>query len=560
MAGDKQEPLFINGPESLKTLKANGHFISIPRAGKYVERSGKQKVYPQWEGPVEYKPRLPDKVFVAPGFELPGSINNTGVLNEKFVFMDCGRWLSTHRNFGLIWGRHVYLCNYFDGRSTTSQAGTPFSSPFLANTEPMPDPNVAGSKLRDGPDKAFFKEMNDGKRHVRIIGWAVSEAGTENDYDWDNLYIVIPDLHLMAPKIGEIWARKESSANTFNKGAEEGLYYFAEALLKTTVKSKIRIVQIGDCYDLWVGHGFDTRLSKEATLISAVKELLKNLVPVGPAQAAAMADSNYEPLFEVNDRQIMELYNMTSGSNFFSSTFKSTYFLADIGYPTITGSYQYLTLAIQHIQGTKNPDIEKYWPDFKNNDTIYDKMWSLLSPAEKGTARKEERKVLLNPAELALRILEKELGKDKVIYIYGNHDNYLIDDSLCSQAALKPRQECFEVKSLFFEHPHRLEKFTKFTVDLLGLKYELKNYDGIASGFVITNVAFNATRYDAWEYLRKTGLGMADASAATDQAVYKEQFARFLLGRAAAGKTIPRIVAIGHTHLPHLASLAIDAK
>ena len=31
---------------------------------------------------------------------------------QKYVFLDCGKWKGEHASFGLIWGRHVYLCSY----------------------------------------------------------------------------------------------------------------------------------------------------------------------------------------------------------------------------------------------------------------------------------------------------------------------------------------------------------------------------------------------------------------------------------------------------------------
>src|SRR5581483_4436079 len=65
---------------------------------------------------------FPREAYVAPCD--PGSGDNPNVIRMKtrrFIFLDSGRWLGSARDFSVIWGRHVYRCEYTHGGSPIPQ-------------------------------------------------------------------------------------------------------------------------------------------------------------------------------------------------------------------------------------------------------------------------------------------------------------------------------------------------------------------------------------------------------------------------------------------------------
>src|SRR5581483_4847297 len=112
-----------------------------------------------------------------------GENANPNVIRMKsryFIFLDSGRWLSDkepHRDFGVIWGRHVYLCEYSGG-------GGGVTEEQLAQ-----DPNDEPDRL----DRIFFAGR---QGRVKVRQRATAYWANEKELDWKTLIVVIPDMHL----------------------------------------------------------------------------------------------------------------------------------------------------------------------------------------------------------------------------------------------------------------------------------------------------------------------------------------------------------------------------
>lgn len=157
----------------------------------------------------------------------------------KFVFLDTGCWLTDARDFGMIWGKHIYLCTYKEG---------------------VVDPNPNAMLMqRGGMDRQFFDGMG---KDVFITKWATIDWLEESEFDWDNIYLIVPDMHLMTVGKSLIWRDSyydgdEAKKNELETRHSETLFAeFMDQLLKiNALQGKTKLVQIGDLYDLWVGYG-----------------------------------------------------------------------------------------------------------------------------------------------------------------------------------------------------------------------------------------------------------------------------------------------------------------
>src|SRR5450432_1061851 len=193
---DKNRPLFSNkGDQSINVYsKAKPIDLTLLAPLKtYNEHTS--------HNPLKKKPEptsvnseillFPKSAYVAPCVESPDSIicYNQNLIKgpvNKFIFLDSGRWLGENRDFGLVWGRHVYLCNY----NTPHEKGNSI--------------NLGKMSRSDGLDYKFFKKMKD---KVKIVSWDTAEWGMEQDYEWEKMYIIIPDLHLKTKDNHEVWKK-----------------------------------------------------------------------------------------------------------------------------------------------------------------------------------------------------------------------------------------------------------------------------------------------------------------------------------------------------------------
>lgn len=478
-----------------------------------------------------------NKIYGAADFE-----NAKNTTAPQFVFMDCGRWKGEARDFGLVWGRHVYLCHYeytANGAKLNNPVGSQLFNSFSIQQE---------DQMEDRLDYQFFKAFEDGKQNnssgqIKIQAYTMSIYGDDDNYDWSKATVIIPDLHLMNMDTGKTWY-KWLSPGYFNLDAEVALLNFAEMLVKIG-NSKLNVVQIGDSYDLWVGYGNE---GKKA------------------------GDPMVNPFFAQNEDQ---MFSMSKDH------FKV------LGFSLPPDAKEFIGLAIKYVQRVTYQDLVDSKKDSLLTTSVAYKNWrSLLNAKELAEVGYYSfydgiqipippDKTLLNPAEVAFRVLEKEFAGMK--YIYGNHDNYLIDPSITSAAGLKQRVAIVEDGySLFIEHAHRME--ADFMLD--GLpdatnKAIPKNHDGSVTGFIATNDLFEAER--TWSdgdptnaddqkknsEMQEFQNGKSDAAdmwAGLDQQpTYHKKFAEHWMGKVSVGKKPYNIMVIGHTHMPALFNYYIEA-
>jgi len=403
--------------------------------------------------------------------------------HPNYIFLDCGRWKGTARDFGLVWGRHVYLCSY-QSKSANTQSN---SYPAFQY-----DPS-----FRDGLDLKFLKGCNT-NGFIKIQAYTCADWGLDTDYNWDQVCVIIPDLHLMSISDGTTWY-KWLPPQEFKYKAEVDLMYFAEDIIANTSLSptQVKIVQIGDLYDLWVDcWQHDT--------------------------------GQIAPWFTTNNSQQL---------------------IVD------SSHYADIIESIGAIQNLFDGQIDTFNLGYLYGINYFLQYTKLITDTEKIYGWK-----YLNPAEGAIRRLQNTFG-DNMIFIYGNHDNYLIDAGLTRNAKLKQRLAFWDDgASLFIEHGHRMEALFHPIVFPT-------NEDGVADGWSAANGLYLAElkgdkdSYD--QYLQRAKGAGADLWAGYhDQSAYKEEFARFWFGRKSnaakpGSKNPPSIFAIGHTHMPELYNLQI---
>ena len=408
---------------------------------------------------------FPHEAYVAPCD--PGrEADNPNALRmpaRKFVFLDVGRWIGDNdeRFFGMIWGRHIYLCRYHSSGGR-SEAGK-----------------------RPGLDTDFLKAM---EGRVEIVRWANAAWAPAGEFDWDKLVIVLPDVHLMSSEKANVWFYADSPGSSYQLKAETELLDFANRLTKLgALQSKVQVIHIGDSYDLWVG-----------------------------------CDSC---LYKKNDTRTMELVDSPD-------------------------SVDKLVRWIREIQGQDDSD------------------WVNKTLGQQGSTP------ALNPAEQAFRALDSAYGADSgMVYIYGNHDNYLILDPVTSAAGIPKRRAFLELPGVFIEHAHRME--ARFWGPLTILPH---NFDGDPSGYKVTIGLYEKlkTKRDAYlrglkltERVHEATIGKIEMgakriagewAAIRDQPEYWGEQAQIWLGRQSENKLKPpHVFVIGHTHLPELHYIDIDA-
>jgi hypothetical protein len=185
----------------------------------------------------------------------------------SFVFLDVGRWGGSEenkhgmqRNFGVIWGKWVVLCNYLG---------------FNFNYPDYIDRDKKGSMLDE-----FLRSLCTTKSAVRVIKKLYCHELKKPD--WSKIQVLLPDLHLpvvtgrpreevpgrfvaefsasamKGPELRDLsldgWYKYYQLGDIFN-GGEKDLCDFL-ILLATNPVAKgehLHLIQLGDMYELWVG-------------------------------------------------------------------------------------------------------------------------------------------------------------------------------------------------------------------------------------------------------------------------------------------------------------------
>ena len=464
---------------------------------------------------------------------------------NEFLFLDVGRWLTDSRgqprDFGLIWGRHVYLCSF-------KPLG--FSNP----------PDFG----RPGLDSDFFRGMGNSAMPVQ---WASASWALEENLDWDYVYVITADMHLMGQEQARAW---------YGDGArfmqpERDFWQFAERITEIpSLQGKIKYIQIGDSYDLWVD-------CKPAQFVASPTARTVDLKP--------------------------------GAADIVTSWIKRITGLGDERYRSSNTNWVY-----HHLNtGLSSEELDKLPSDLRSR--IINRANEFGTANWKRYVIEGRDKVWRNPADAALKLLEDRMGRDNVVYIYGNHDDYLADGGVCARAGIMPRQRCTEFKGVFIEHGHRLEipevvthpPGTGFNSDGLCVEaWESTNsvYDYLAGksssagswlkGKAQQNInivdspmpkfapdwAKYVVNFGAWILLDLIPGGLTQVltggklkwdlpghlpadiawTSGFDQPWFIQEYARVWVGRNSNLETTrrpPHVFVIGHTHLPMLAHMTV---
>lgn len=439
---------------------------------------------------------------------------------QSYIFLDVGRWLADVRDFGVIWGRHVYLCTYdIDGNQSV---------------EP---PNL---RADGGLDVDFFRAMGG---RVTIRSRATATWASEGNFDWEKLYVIVPDMHLLREDIGASFAEKRGWNRQPLQPEIDFLFFTKDLLAIAQLCGKLRVVQIGDSFDLWVGRE-DCLFKKNET---HTIELVERGTWIKDGEVAQPRGGKW-------------VWSYPTGTKEFATRDD----LRSDGWKEVTEDpVKTLVRWVREVQGAFRPHhSDRNWVQDVIEDRIANKnlVWR-CEPGERAKSCEEELSsnlgsdgtLWLNPVEKAFRLLEGAAGEGKLetVYIHGNHDDYLVLPQVCDAAGIPPRKPFYEGKRVLIEHGHRMEAYFP------GLDLLPHNYDGDPSGFVATREYYQGT-------LTTELFGGLDAFVAEkrDQPDYYLELARVWLGRQAGpsgspGPTAktrepPHVCVIGHTHLPTL--------
>lgn len=164
--------------------------------------------------------------------------------NGSFVYLDAGRWLNGHQNFGVVWGNQAVLCNY-SAASTTPASG-------------------AGNLLEQLLRQPGVSEVD--REFIR----------NARNPDWNKITVIIPDCHIPPSVPMSVPRPPESSQwNDLNGGSAwddprawdrsvahdifgsrrstDALASFVRLLCNLPFARQVHLVQAGDLYELWAG-------------------------------------------------------------------------------------------------------------------------------------------------------------------------------------------------------------------------------------------------------------------------------------------------------------------
>lgn len=216
----------------------------------------------------------------------PGKRNGYKVKRPKFVYMDCGAWADGAdpernkpcRDFGLVCGPHVYLCE-FTRQKTTAKSDHPIVNEFIqemakkgcgvqirqyACAEPAGEANLASSQslyifLGDlhAPPVTWF--------HTRMELAVMAPFMTREPPPWlsdcgafqrqkDFLY---RNYYSAAQCRRESHRRPQHESDIFGSAGDD-LIAFLDGLsgLPPACKSRIHFIQLGDLMELWLGRDY----------------------------------------------------------------------------------------------------------------------------------------------------------------------------------------------------------------------------------------------------------------------------------------------------------------
>jgi hypothetical protein len=164
--------------------------------------------------------------------------------NGSFVYLDAGRWLNGHQDFGVVWGNQAVLCSYRAAGTTPAAGGGNLLEQLLRQ------PGVSEV------DREFI-------RNARRP-------------DWNKITVIVPDCHIppsvprSVPRPPEserwnnltfggpfddprAWDRSVGHDIFGSRASTDALASFLGLLCATPFAGQVHLVQAGDLYELWAG-------------------------------------------------------------------------------------------------------------------------------------------------------------------------------------------------------------------------------------------------------------------------------------------------------------------
>jgi peptidoglycan hydrolase-like protein with peptidoglycan-binding domain len=570
---DQDKPISV-GPEAKSKREA---FTTL--ASRYVDPHDSNQNDQKKFGDLRFFPKT---AHVA--LSDSGSSKNPNVIRmkwRKFIFIDNGRWCKKGRDFGVIYGRHVYLCEF-----VRDAAGSP--------------PAVDGDP--DRLDTKFFQAMGS---NVKVNTRATAWWALRDEFDWSKLLIVIPDLHLMTAANGDIFR-----GGTFEKlDPELDLLLFAKKLIALTdAIPGLYVLQLGDSYDLWVG--CEPRLYRkndklQVKLYSPPDQRWScgSSVCPGHPQPGQVCKTGLWKCRRVSCQGVHlrpdddpcswfqagkwscgrtdgedPACGGHSGEHEFCDTYHGYLWMCNKTEPPCPGHRSPVAPGFG-VQSAPCPEtidataqLVTWIGDIRGTNSNWVGKALKDSPLPAGIDKAElatHRGTHLNPACKALESLEQNAG---LTYLHGNHDDYLILSGVTSAAGLAPRSAYFETDGVLIEHGHRLEHRLILTA---GGPIPT-NYDGATTGYEATLKQFHdydrlirskevdqspSDREDQ-QSREKTLTNKEDfadwAAQNFQQTQYMEEYAQVWVGRTTLQTyPAPHIFGIGHTHDPVLTYIDI---
>jgi hypothetical protein len=440
------------------------------------------------------------------------------------------------------------------------------------------------------------------KRTVSAV-WA-----RKREFNWNELMIIFPDLHLMTGMTSSVWRVPPGDPNGrfYDMRAELDFFECATQIAGAPgLESHLKIIQLGDTYDLWIGSETVTGtgqilFEKNDTCSMNLEDPVKLTFSGGKSFAANRGEVLQRWSHSVEGAELSTKDPRVQVLQWWVKAIQGEYnspaerFLP--GLPSGMNWVQYLILRRSETgrkQVERLHEIDENFRSKKINgkDTALQLKAGFPADFEQvpdeprilagryaerlqpevdrvsgwithiaGRLRSSDANaraysnhvdqklggVWLNPAEAALRLLDEQCGG--VTYLYGNHDNFLIRDEVRGDTCSK-RHRFLDNAGVFIEHAHRLETGLLPPWDA--------NYDGAHFGCKSV-IDLWRSRSDGvvpgmkgswWDKAKdSSGEWLDDHTVAGSQIYYKNEAGRFLVGRYVTGQRLPHIFVIGHTH------------
>ncbi len=438
----------------------------------------------------------------APDYICPVALDsdNSHSLQDQYAYLDVGRWGGTNRNFGIIYGYgdscYVAVCQY-----------TPAGQSYTPAT--LPEPATANSAVSH-PVIQFLRHC----RGTILHGRAFDSVDTQEKF-----YLILGDLHLplvnhfnrpdpSRTPLPEIKCRVDAaymdsiipSLNDFaslQAVATSGLISLSPGMDRLMINSPMRWYERYNESDIFTDQSSN-----------AVAEDLKAFIEL--AQRWSYTG------IQVHLIQLGDMYELWVGLKRLFEGTESSRRQVNISAPTQTTCYFNNSSSISDLTcndcNSTPPQTSQYYRG-----------------VVQGWVEKVNDTTSIQSTSLAQWLHHQTTFTHKT-WLYGNHDNYLRDSSLCGAVNIPNRVLNLPEHDILFEHGHEGDEY---------------NRDGAASGHAITQGgAF------VWDLRPFVALG---------EQSQRRNFIRYATEKFVRTRDPIKILVMAHTHIPYLAIVRLGA-